>query len=330
MASSIINSDDGVVSGTSGLKTTGGDDGVLVFQSKGTETARINTDSQIVAAAGTASLPALTTTGDVNTGIFFPAADTIGVGVGGSEAVRVTSTKQLLVTNNGASAQGSIRINNQSFTGSTSTGPHIFGYEGSNELWWIGSFDQSGVYGNRFVLNGYNGTEIRSSGGLAATFNTSGNLAFPSGQGIDFSASAGGSASSSILDDYEEGTWTPTLPNGGTLTVTSARYVKIGQQVTVSCFLTSVAPTNNASDFLIGGLPYANAGYSPSVYTGGSFAYVGDSNLSGWLPITGANFSYIYFHIQGADARRSNANYVTAASGSQDNIILSITYFAAT
>jgi hypothetical protein len=41
MASSILNSDDGVISGTAGLKSSGGDDGVLVFQSKGTETARI-------------------------------------------------------------------------------------------------------------------------------------------------------------------------------------------------------------------------------------------------------------------------------------------------
>jgi hypothetical protein len=38
---SIINSDDGVVSGTSGLKTTGGNDGVTTFQQNGTEAARI-------------------------------------------------------------------------------------------------------------------------------------------------------------------------------------------------------------------------------------------------------------------------------------------------
>jgi hypothetical protein len=92
MPSSILNSDDGVISGTSGLKSSGGDDGVLVFQSKGTETARINTDKQIVAAAGTASLPAMTTTGDVNTGIFFPAADTIAFAEGGAEAMRINSS----------------------------------------------------------------------------------------------------------------------------------------------------------------------------------------------------------------------------------------------
>ena len=83
MPSSIINSDDGVISGTSGLKSSGGDDGVLVFQSKGTETARINTDKQIVAAAGTASLPIYSTTGDLNTGIYFPAADNIGFATNG-------------------------------------------------------------------------------------------------------------------------------------------------------------------------------------------------------------------------------------------------------
>ena len=85
MASSILNSDDGVISGTSGLKNSGGDDGVLVFQSKGTETARINTDSQIVTVAGTASLPPIAPTGDLNTGIYFPGADRVGFATGGSQ-----------------------------------------------------------------------------------------------------------------------------------------------------------------------------------------------------------------------------------------------------
>jgi hypothetical protein len=52
MPSSILNSDDGVISGTSGLKNSGGDDGVLVFQSKGTETARITTDNYLRLASG--------------------------------------------------------------------------------------------------------------------------------------------------------------------------------------------------------------------------------------------------------------------------------------
>jgi hypothetical protein len=41
--------------------------------------------------AGTVSLPAITTSGDTNTGIYFPAADTIGLTVGGVESARVVS-----------------------------------------------------------------------------------------------------------------------------------------------------------------------------------------------------------------------------------------------
>jgi len=42
--------------------------------------------------AGTAAAPAITTTGDTNTGIYFPAADTIAFTEGGVEAVRIDSS----------------------------------------------------------------------------------------------------------------------------------------------------------------------------------------------------------------------------------------------
>jgi hypothetical protein len=45
--------------------------------------------------AGTVSLPAITTTGDTNTGIFFPAADTIAFTEGGVEAMRIDSDGEL-------------------------------------------------------------------------------------------------------------------------------------------------------------------------------------------------------------------------------------------
>jgi hypothetical protein len=47
MPSSVINSDDGVISGTSGIKTTGGDDGVLKIQTNGTDAASV-TSGQVV------------------------------------------------------------------------------------------------------------------------------------------------------------------------------------------------------------------------------------------------------------------------------------------
>lgn len=65
---------------------------IIGFSEGGVEAARINADSQFVAAAGTAALPVITTTGDVNTGIFFPAADTTAFSEGGAEAMRIDSS----------------------------------------------------------------------------------------------------------------------------------------------------------------------------------------------------------------------------------------------
>jgi hypothetical protein len=47
MASSILNSDDGVISGTSGLKSTGGDDGVLNIQNNGTTAVTVNASRNV-------------------------------------------------------------------------------------------------------------------------------------------------------------------------------------------------------------------------------------------------------------------------------------------
>lgn len=46
---------------------------------------------QLVTTAGSAATPAIAPTGDSNTGIFFPAADTIAFAEGGTEAMRITS-----------------------------------------------------------------------------------------------------------------------------------------------------------------------------------------------------------------------------------------------
>jgi hypothetical protein len=49
----------------------------------------------VVAAAGTALLPSITTTGDLNTGMWFPAADTIAVSTAGVERMRIDSEGRL-------------------------------------------------------------------------------------------------------------------------------------------------------------------------------------------------------------------------------------------
>jgi hypothetical protein len=68
---------------------------IIGFAEGGAEVARFNANAQFVAAAGTALLPVITTTGDVNTGIFFPAADTIAFSEGGVESMRLDSSANL-------------------------------------------------------------------------------------------------------------------------------------------------------------------------------------------------------------------------------------------
>jgi len=138
---------------------------------------------------------------------------------------------------------------------------------------------------------------------------TSGNLVLSSGNGIDFSATANssGTMTSELLDDYEEGTYTPTDVSGAGLSFSAAGgfYTKIGRLVT--CFFYVTFPsTANTSAAAIGGLPFTTGNnVAGGVWTGavsyntyGSVALIGPSSVTsfnlgipGGTDITNANMS---------------------------------------
>ena len=92
------------------------------------------------------------------------------------------------------------------------------------------------------------------------TLNTAGNLAFPTGKGIDFSAVTGGTgtATANVLNDYEEGTWTPSLGGVGVVYATqTGQYTKIGNLVFIKAVLViTTIGTGSTTD--ISGLPFTN------------------------------------------------------------------------
>ena len=104
--------------------------------------------------------------------------------------------------------------------------------------------------------------KTRKDGTLAETwrFTNDGHLkAATNGNGIDFSATEGSGASSSILDDYEEGTWTPTgSSNVGAISNAEGFYTKIGNLVKV-LFYATIDPNSDSSPVVLDGLPFTAA-----------------------------------------------------------------------
>jgi hypothetical protein len=90
----------------------------------------------------------------------------------------------------------------------------------------------------------------------------SGNVIPASGFGIDFSATSHPAGmTSELLADYEEGDWTATLIGTTTAPTTpvtvTARYTKIGRQVTIELTFLNVDTTGASGNLRVTGLPYA-------------------------------------------------------------------------
>jgi hypothetical protein len=112
------------------------------------------------------------------------------------------------------------------------TAPKIYFGQDATSAWSVGSPASTDAL---VFINEQFAERMRITSGGDVSI-TSGNLSFANGNGIDFSASAGGGASSSLLDDYEEGTWTPDVigevSGSVTYTTQNGTYVKVGQMVT--------------------------------------------------------------------------------------------------
>jgi hypothetical protein len=109
-------------------------------------------------------------------------------------------------------------------------------------------------------------------------------ITFPAGKGVSFinadDIASGETVSSSVLDDYEEGTFTPTVSVEGQSNATTdkqyGRYVKIGKKVTVWCYVQlngtpSGRGVNNAWQH--GGLPFTHRDVAGGYDIGGPILY---------------------------------------------------------
>ena len=124
------------------------------------------------------------------------------------------------------------------------------------------------VIGGPNTVNGVTATPSNSGTVMALGRDTGSNrsahfagfLKFDSGYGIDFGSTSNASGmTSSVLDDYEEGTWTATTSGGISVTTTNGTYTKIGRLVFLNADLTVATGSTSGSNLIFTGLPFAGA-----------------------------------------------------------------------
>jgi hypothetical protein len=135
----------------------------------------------------------------------------------------------------------------------------------------VGSIGASG--GEPYIGNGDTGLKFNSANDYIQPFNVSGGSGRDNAIDIGNSGNRfkdlylsggvylGGTGSANKLDDYEEGTWTPTLNFGGNatgmaFTTQSGSYVRVGQVVTAQFRIELSAKGSSTGNANFGGLPF--------------------------------------------------------------------------
>jgi hypothetical protein len=280
-------------------------------------------------ADGTVSLPSITNIGYTNTGIYFPAADTIAFTEGGAESMRIdssgnvligTATAQELLTVNKNAAFGTtadafseLRFFNSTSTAGTtrvratagdlafltsnaeamridSTGAVLIGTTGQASPPVAGKVNIVGITSfGQYAANSQSAIQYmpdtagggifyqKNAGGIVwgsganpysggttlMTLNSSGNLVFGvSGSGVQFTNSS--AVTNSVLNDYEAGSFSPTIRfgnlNAGQTFVNgpNGRYVKIGKFVYILIGWYFSSKGSSTGNMTIDNLPFTS------------------------------------------------------------------------
>jgi len=168
---------------------------------------------------------------------------------------------------------------------------------------------------------------------------TNGNLVIgTSGKGIDFSATGdSGGMTNELLDDYEEGTWTPVYtPQTGSFTtmtmeVLTAKYIKIGRRVwlIVNIQTDSVDATGASGDLFISGLPFtvANQSGSGSVTVNYANSWAGDHPLNGTMTDNSTSLKLRYrTSTPGSDLDLDVSDLTAGVTANQNRVMIMGTY----
>lgn len=192
--------------------------------------------------------------------------------------------------------------------------------------------DSVAIGTNLLYANNSNGRVGIGTISPGSRLEVNGNIKFTSnGQGIDFgnTTSSTGTSSGTILDDYEEGTWSPTISwNGVDVQYANrGRYIKIGKMVMILVDTGFVTVPNTVSDASINikGMPFSpDATY---LATGGMFNSDGIYIGSGWGGIwSTVAQTQIFFSAYLANGAAIGGSFFSLNTGFSTRIQYSISY----
>ena len=214
-------------------------------------------------------------TGDTNTAIRFPSADVISFENGGTETARASATNQFSVGTTAdiagvsVSIGGSVRLVNANDRTATisalPSGTYNTGVSGGSANTGHRVSDGGGGSDEIAFETHHQGSShaeslrIEKAGDIKVN---RGDLYFgTAGKGIVLGATSNTDANT--LDDYEEGTWTPSVNSGGFGINGTGTYTKIGNMVHVRIEDGELTGSGNSSRLEIATLPFTPAKWTP-------------------------------------------------------------------
>ena len=229
------------------------------------------------------------------------ATEKLRIGSDGNVLVGTTVSSRLLTL------YGSTGIALQNSTTGTGTGNGTHIWASGNDL-LLQNRENANI---RFFTNDQEKMELQADGDLKLA---SGNVIIDtSGKGILFHPH---NATGNLLDDYEEGTWSPLWSNATTGGTTCSnqmhgRYTKIGRQVIAHFYTWGLPTVGNSDAMILQGFPFASA--EMSEYWGGVqagyFNMGDDSYYNLGIALHGSTVSYGYLQFS-----RESGSDVAAAT----------------
>ena len=232
--------------------------------------------------------------------------DKVGVGTNSPSGIfDVTSSANVEptanITGDGTGyTHGAIALKSSTGNDSRVRGQGVYLFNEENDTtWYVGTSYQNVSAGSRPFDFNFKSSTTSLSAVTAHTDNTKlriqadGTISAPSGielgSGLD-------NTDANTLDDYEEGSWTPSLGGNTSYNSQVGRYVKVGNKVTVwaNIYVNSIG-TGSARD--LSGLPFAPSNISEMNVNGNAVSYYVTlaTSVSGLFAIPTKNATTIKF-----------------------------------